>query len=149
VLVVLGVALALLATGAACHYARLNRCADDADIRRSLAGYDTAGGLANVGAVEAQANAAHQLLQVGLAEVGVGAARTRGGAVDAGLDTAHDHIAIAIGRLRMRLKHLSNRHFHSLEVAGARRRMRQVTWRVQTVAIPPLAVRVPWAFPSS
>jgi hypothetical protein len=146
VLVVLGVALALLATGAACHHARLNRCADDADIRRALAGDDTAGGLANVSAVEAQANAAHQLLQVGLAEVGVGAARTRGGAVDAALDTANDHIAIATCRLRMRLEHLSNRHFHSLG-RGARRRMRQVTSLVQTVAIPPAAVGAPWASP--
>jgi hypothetical protein len=56
--------------------------------------------------------------QVPLADVGIGAARTRGGAVDAGLDTAHDHIAIATGRLRMRLEHLSNRHLPSFRRPG-------------------------------
>ena len=118
VLVVLGVALALFATGAACHDARLNRCANNADVRCGLAGHDAAGGLAQVGAVETKANAAHQLLQVALAEVGIGATRTRGGAVDAGLNTAHHHIAIAAGWLRMRLEHLSNRHFSSFRRRG-------------------------------
>ena len=113
VLVVLGVALALLATGAASRHAGLNRCTDDGDIEGGLAGHDAAGCVAKVGAVETQANAAHQLRQLGLAEVRVGTARTHGRTVDASLDAAHDHIAIATGRLRMRLEHLSNRHFGS------------------------------------
>jgi hypothetical protein len=142
-LVVLGVALALLVTGAACPHARLNRCANDGNIGLSLAGHDAAGSLANVGAVEAQANAAHQLRQVALAEVRVGAACTRGGTFDAGLDTAHDHIAIATGRLRMRSRASLESSLSLLKVARARRRMRQVTSLVQTVAMPAVADEVP------
>ena len=118
VLVVLGVVLALLAAGAAYRHARLNRCANDGDLGLGLAGHDAAGGVADVGAVEAPANAAHHLWHIALAQVRVGATRTHHGTVDAGLDTAHDHIAIATGRLRMGLEHLSNRHFGSLSVAG-------------------------------
>src|SRR5512132_1257629 len=43
VLVVLGVALALLVTGAACHHAGFDRRADDADVGLGLAGHDAAG----------------------------------------------------------------------------------------------------------
>ena len=118
VLVVLGVALALLATGAAYRHARLNRCANDGDLGLGLAGHDAAGGVADVGAVEAPANAAHHLWHVALAQVRVGATRTHRGTVDAGLDTAHDRIAIATGRLRMGLEHVSNRHVGSLSARG-------------------------------
>jgi hypothetical protein len=113
VLVMLGVALALRATGAACHGAAFKRRADDADIGRGLAGHDAAGGIADVGAVEAEANAADQILQVALAEVSIGAAGTDSGAVAARLDTAHEGIEIADGRLGMRLEHLSNGHLLS------------------------------------
>src|SRR5207247_402649 len=111
VLMMGGVPLALLATGAAGRRAGLDRCADDAEIERGLAGHDAAGGLACVGAVEAEANAADQLLQVFLAEAGVGAAGTGSGTVDAVLDTAQERVAIKAARLWMRLDHFSNCHF--------------------------------------
>src|SRR5919109_3975724 len=118
VLVVIGVVLTLFATGPARQHAGLNRCADDADVGRGLAGHDAAGGLAQVGAIETKANAAHQPLHVALAEVGIGAARTRGGAVDARLDTAHHHVTIAARRMRVGLEHLSSRHGPSSSVGG-------------------------------
>src|SRR2546423_3271182 len=94
VLVVLGVPLALFATGTARHHAALNGCADDAGVRRCLAGHDAAGGVAQIGAVEAKANTSHQLLRIALAEVGIGTAGTRGRTVDTRLDAAHHHVAI-------------------------------------------------------
>jgi hypothetical protein len=129
VLVVLGVSLALRATGAARHHAGLHRRADDADVGRALAGHDSAGRFADVGAVEAEANAADQLRHVALAEVRVGTARARLGAVAARLDTAHEGIEIAAGRLGMRLEHLSNGHLASFSLgptwrAGCRTRAR-------------------------
>ena len=72
-LVVGRVLLALLAAGAAGHRARLDRRAEDAEIGLGLSDEDSAGGTAGIGAVEAEANAADQLLYVRLAEVGVGA----------------------------------------------------------------------------
>ena len=113
VLMMLGVAIALRATGAACHHAAFERCAHHADVGRGLAGHDAAGGLADVRAVEAAANTADQILHAAFAEVGVGAAGTRGGAVGTRLDTAHEHIEIADRRCGMRLEHLSNGHLLS------------------------------------
>ena len=66
VLVMLGVAFALLATGTECHDTRLNHWADDADIGRGLSCHNAVGGIAHVGAVEAEPNAADQLLYVAL-----------------------------------------------------------------------------------
>lgn len=71
VLVVIGVALTLFATGAARQHAGLNRWADDADVGRGSAGHEAAGGLAHVGAVETQANSA------GSARAKCGRSRTR------------------------------------------------------------------------
>jgi hypothetical protein len=113
VLVVLGVALALLTTGAANHDAGFDGRTHDADIRRGLAGDDPAGRTADVCAVEAQANATDQLGQLALAQVGVSAARADRCAVATRLDTTHAGIEIDTGRLRMQLEHLSNRHFGS------------------------------------
>ena len=109
----LGVALALRTTGAACNQAAFKRCANHADGGRGLAGHDAAGGIADVGAVEAEANAADQILHAALAEVSVGAAGTGGRAVAARLDTAHERIEIADRRCGMRLEHLSNGHLLS------------------------------------
>ena len=95
VLVMLGVVLTLRTTGAACHQAAFKRRANDADVGRGLAGHDAAGGIADVGAVEAEANAADQILHAALAEVSVGAAGTGGRAVAARLDAAHERIEIA------------------------------------------------------
>jgi hypothetical protein len=117
VLVVLGVALAFLLRGPARHHAGLDRRAYDAGVRSGLACDDTAGGIADVGAVETQADAADHLGQVALAEVGVGAARTGCGALAARLDTPHTRVEIDRAGVRMRLEDLSNRHFRSF-VAG-------------------------------
>jgi hypothetical protein len=107
------VPLALLATRAAGRRAGLDDCADDAEIERGLAGHDAAGGLAGVGAVEAEPNAPDQLLQVFLAETGVAAAGTGNGTVETVLDTAQERVAIKAVRLRMRLDQFSNCHFVS------------------------------------
>ena len=109
-LVVLGVALALLATGTAYRHASLNRCVNDDDLGRGLAGHDAAGGIADVGAVEAEANAVDQILHVALAEVSVGAAGTGSGALAARLDAAYERIEIADRRSGMRLEHLTSGH---------------------------------------
>jgi hypothetical protein len=119
-----GVPLALLATRAASHRAGLDRCPHDAEIDRGLAGHDAAGGLAGVCAVEAEANAPDQLLQVLLAEAGVGAAGTGTGTVEALLDTAQERVAIKGARLRMRLYQFSNCHFPSFLVPASLLRRR-------------------------
>jgi hypothetical protein len=114
VLVVLGVALALLATGAAGRGTRLDRGTKDGGVGRDLADHHASGGHAHVGAVEAEADAAPHVLHVALGQVRVGTARARRGAVHAGLDAAHHRLAIATGRLRVRIEHLSNRHLRLL-----------------------------------
>ena len=113
VLMMLGVAVALRMTGAARRQAAFERCANHAEVWRGLARHYATRGNADVGAVEAGANAADQILYPALAEVGVGAAGTRGGAVGTRLDTAHEHVEIADRRCGMRLEHLSNRHLLS------------------------------------
>ncbi len=118
-LVVGGVPRALIATGAAGRRAGLDRCADDAQIGRSLAGEDAAGGLADVGAVEVETNATDQLLHVVLAETGVGAARAGSGTVQALVDATQERVAIKAGLLWMRLDYLLNCHVLSLLVRAA------------------------------
>ena len=110
VLVVLGVPLALFATGTARHHAALNRCTDDAGVGRCLAGHDAAGGVAQIGAVEAKANAAHHLLYVVHREIRVGTTRAAGGAVEALFDTAQERALIDTCRLWMCLDYVANRH---------------------------------------
>jgi hypothetical protein len=97
-LVVGGVALALVAARAARRRACLDDCAYDAKIRFRLAGDDSAGRVAGVGAVEAEANAPDKLSHVGLAQAGIGAARTRRGTVEALIDAAQEHVPIEAGR---------------------------------------------------
>jgi hypothetical protein len=118
VLVVGRMPLALLATGAAGHGARLDRCADDAEIGCRLAGQNAAGRVADVGAVEIEANAADQLLHVSLGEADVGAARAGGRTVEALVDTAQEHVEIKAGGLRVRLDHFSNCHVLSVPSTG-------------------------------
>jgi hypothetical protein len=114
VLMVMSVPLALLSAGTARHRARLDRSADDAEIRFRLTCDDAAGGVARIGTVETEANAADQFRDVALTEARVGAARARCGAVEAVLDAAQEHLAIDAGRARMRLEHLLNGHGVSL-----------------------------------
>jgi hypothetical protein len=110
VVVVLGVPVTLLAAGATGRRAGLDRCAEDANIGRGLAGDDAARSCAGISAIEVKANSADQLLHV-LAEAGVGAAGAGGGTVDTLVDAAHQPVAIGARPLRMRLDHLLNCHF--------------------------------------
>jgi hypothetical protein len=101
VLVVGGVPFALLGTSEASDRTCFDHCADKAEIRSGLACHDAAGGVTGVGAVEAEANAAHHLAHVFLGEIGVGTTRTAGDTVDARVDTAQERVAILAGRLWM------------------------------------------------
>ena len=65
---------------------------------------------ARIGAVEAEPSAADHLLDVGLAEAGVGAARARGSAVDAFVDAAQKQVAIEGDAARVRVEHFVNGH---------------------------------------
>ena len=112
-LMVPGVPLALLAAGAAGRRTGLDRCAGDREIGFGLAGEDPARRLTGVGAVETPAYAADQVLDVVLAEAGVGAGGARGGAVEAVVDAAHERVAIGAGWVWMRLDQLLNGHFGS------------------------------------
>jgi hypothetical protein len=119
VLVVLGVPLTFLATCATGRGTGLNRCTEDLDIGRGLAGEHATRGVAGVGAVVVEANAADQVLHVLLAETGVGATRACGGTVEALVDAAQQRVSIEARRLWMRLDYFSNCHFLSLPVRAA------------------------------
>ncbi len=119
VLVVLGVPLTFLATRATGRGTGLDRCAEHADIGRGLAGKDATRGVACVGAVVVEANAADQVLHVLLAETGVGATGACGGTVEALVDAAQQRVSTEACRLWMRRDHFSNCHFLSLPVRAA------------------------------
>jgi hypothetical protein len=112
------VPLALLATGAARGRAGFDHRANDVEIGRGLAYHDPTGGLAGVGAVEAKADAVHQLAYVVLGEISVGAGRAAGRAVEALGDTAQDRVAIEVRWLWMRLDDLFSCHVPSLSRGG-------------------------------
>ncbi|HEX5196131.1 MAG TPA: hypothetical protein VFW26_02860 [Gaiellales bacterium] len=109
-LVMMGVPLALIAAGTARCGAGLDGRADNAEIGLRLARHHAAGGVAQIGAVKTQANAAHHVSDVLLGETRVGASRARGGAVDAVLNAAKKHLAIDAGWVWMRRDDLSNTH---------------------------------------
>src|SRR4029453_16213823 len=75
-----------------------------------LARHDASGCVAGIGAVEAEANAAHHVAHVILGEIGVGTARTAGAEIEAPVDTAQKRVAIQAGRLWMQLDDLLERH---------------------------------------
>ena len=110
VLVVLGVPVTLVATGATGRRTGFDRCPENADIGRGLAGEDAARSVAGISAIEVETNAADQLLHPFLGETGVGAAGAGGGTVEALVDTAHERVAINARRLRMRPDHFLNCH---------------------------------------
>ena len=110
VLVVRSVPVALLGAAEARDATGLDHCPDKAQVSCGLAGHDTAGRVADVGAVEAEANATHHLPYVVLGEIGVGTTRTAGGTVEALVYAAQHRGAIEAGRLRMRLKDLLKSH---------------------------------------
>jgi hypothetical protein len=108
------VAIALLGASTTCDNACLDRAAYDAEVGLGLTGHDAAGRDAHVGAVKIEPYAPHQLGQVGLAEAGVGAARARGGAVEALVNAAQEEGAIKADGPRMPLDDFSNRHAPSV-----------------------------------
>jgi hypothetical protein len=105
-----GMPLALITTGLAGRRARLDHCPDDVEIRRGLTDRDAGGSVAGVGAVEAEANAAHHRAHVVLREIGVGTTRAAGGAVEALFDTALERVVIDTCRLWMCLHYVLDRH---------------------------------------
>ena len=80
----LGVPLALLSAHPARPRARLQSRSRHLRVERRLPREDLAGGIAEIGAVEVEADAASQHLYVSFAEAGVGAGRAGLGAVEAG-----------------------------------------------------------------
>jgi hypothetical protein len=110
VLVVGGMAIALLGTDETSHRTCFDYCADKAEIRGGLARHDPTGCATGVGAVEAEANAANHFAHVLLGEVRVGTTRAAGDTVEARLDTAFERVAILDGRLWMHPDDLLNVH---------------------------------------
>ena len=125
-LVVSGMPLALIATGVAGRRTGLDDCAHDAKIRLGLTDHDPGGSGTRVGAVEAQANATHHLVHVGLREIGVGTTRAGCGAVEALFDTAQERVVIDTRRLWMCLDYILKRH----DLSSLGRAMNTV-WKLQ------------------
>jgi hypothetical protein len=105
--------LALITTGLAGRRARRDHCPEDAEIRRGLADRDPGSGVARVGAVEAETNAAHHRVHVVLREIGVGATRAAGATLEALFDAAQESVVIDTCRVRMCLEYVVNRHVRS------------------------------------
>ena len=104
------VALALIAARTTRRDTCFDRGPDDAEVGFGLAGHDAADGVADIGAVETAPDAPHHLGHVRLAEAGVGARRTRGGTVEALVNTAEQQVAIKADGPRMPLDDFCNRH---------------------------------------
>jgi hypothetical protein len=103
VIVMGGMPLALIATGFARCPAGFDHHPENPEIQRGLTYRDPGGSVAGVGAVEAEANAAHHLAHVVLREIGVGATRAARRTVDALFDAAHEGGVIDTRRLWMSL----------------------------------------------
>jgi hypothetical protein len=114
-----GVPVALLRTREAGDGTGFDDCADEAQIRRGLAGHDAAGRVAGIGAVEAETYAANHLPHVVLGEIGVGAAGTAGATIEALGDAAQERVVIEARRLWMRLNDLSIGHVSPFVRAAA------------------------------
>jgi hypothetical protein len=113
-----GMPLALITTGLAGRCTGLDHCPHDAKIRRRLTDHDPGGSGARVGAVEAEANAAHHLVHVVLCEIGVGTTRAVGATVEALFDTAQKRVVIDSCRFWMCLDYVLNRHVSLLSRSG-------------------------------
>jgi hypothetical protein len=116
------VSLALITAGSARGRAGFDHCPEDADIRRGLTYRDPGCSVAGVGAVEAEADAAHHLVDVVLRKTGVGTTRAAGGTVEALFDTAQERVVIDTGRLWMCLHDVVNCHVLSSPLLQERRR---------------------------
>jgi hypothetical protein len=102
---VVGVALTFRAACAAHLRARLELGTQDRDVWLCLPQKQPARGIADVSAVEVESDAADELLDVRLAETGVGAAGTGHSTVEAGLYALQQGIPIDRTGLRVALQH--------------------------------------------
>jgi hypothetical protein len=124
-----GMPLALITTGLAGRRTGLDHCPHDAKNRRGLTDHDPGSCGAGIGAVEAEANAAHHLVHVVLCEIGVGATRAAGRAVEALFDAAQERIVIDSCRFWMRLDYVLNRH-----VLSSLGRAMNTIWKIPSSA---------------
>ncbi len=108
-----GMPLALITTRSAGGRAGFDHCPEDVQVRLGLTDRDPGGGVAGVGAVEAEANAAHHLVHVGFGEIGVGTTRAAGATFAALFDTAEEGAVVNARRLWMCLDDVLNRHMLS------------------------------------
>jgi DNA-binding transcriptional ArsR family regulator len=92
--------------------------AENAEIRLGLSEEHATGGLAGVGAVQAETDAADHLLHIRLGEVGIGVTRARRRALDAVLDTAQKQLSIERVWPWVCGENLSNCHVLSLPSSG-------------------------------
>ena len=106
VLVMSSVEVALFGTDDASHRTGFDHRAHEAEIGRGLPRHDARGCVALIGAIGAQSNDAPHLLDIGLAQAGVGACRTAGATVETLVDTAQERVAIHLGRVGMELDDL-------------------------------------------
>jgi len=105
VLVVVSMLLALVSANTTCLSAGFKSGACHPRTEGRLAGQYLAGGLAHIGAVEAEPYTAGQHLYVPFADTGVGAGSAGLGAVEASLDTLHQSLGIQCSTARVRLNH--------------------------------------------
>jgi hypothetical protein len=101
-----GMPLALLATGKAGRPTGFDGWMNETEIRHGLPKQDASGRVADISAVEVESNAAHQFLQIILAQTGVRAGGATCAAVEAFADAAKDGISILGGRHRVQLEDL-------------------------------------------
>jgi len=113
----MGVPLALISAGMARCGASLHGGADDAEIGLRLARHDAAGGLAQIDAVQTQANAPHHCPHVLLGKTRVGASDARYSAISTVFDAAKERLAIDARWVWMRGDDLSNCHVGSFSLA--------------------------------
>jgi hypothetical protein len=106
----MGVLLAFRGARAAGYRAGLDDHAEDVGVRLCLPDDDAAGDVADVGAIEAETNAADHLLHVRLGQVGVGAARARRSADAAVFDAPEQQLSVESAGPWVCLEHVSNRH---------------------------------------
>jgi hypothetical protein len=113
VLMVRRMTLAFVSAYTASRRACFDRRAEHADISGRLASHDAPGRRADVAAVETEAYAADQVLDVGFGQVCVCTARATISTVRALSDAPNEHRSIEARRLRVRLDDLSNCHVRS------------------------------------
>jgi len=105
--------LAFLAARATRGRTRFECQAEHTEISLCLPRQRTARRVAEIAAVQTEPNASQHVLDVGLGEASVGAARAAQGALRALADAAEEQLAVEVARARMGLHHVSNRHVGS------------------------------------